>query len=100
MPKLLMEQGGGECRQEGVVYQITCLRCKGEGTLAEYWGETARTAYERGEEHLSGMVARQEKNSLWKHSYIHHQGNLERGDLQLRVVEKHCSPLHRQVHET
>ena len=30
---LSKEGGGGQCRQEGVVYQITCLKCKGEG----YW---------------------------------------------------------------
>ena len=75
------EGSGGECRREGLVYQITCLKCKGEGVLAQYWGETARTAFERGEEHLEGLAAKYEKNSLWKHSQIHHQGSLERVDL-------------------
>ena len=46
------EGGGGKCKQEGVVYTITCKKCKEGGILAEYWGETARTAFERGEEHL------------------------------------------------
>ena len=67
--------------------------------MAEYWGETARTAFERGEEHLVGMESRQEKNSLWKHSYLHHQGELVREDLQMNIIEKHKSPLNRQIHE-
>ena len=33
------------------------------------------------------------------YSVIHHQGTLEREDLQLRVVEQHRSPLTRQIHE-
>ena len=51
MHDLPREQGGsrGECRKEGAVYQIKCLKFKGSGLLAEYWGETAKTAYERGE---------------------------------------------------
>ena len=69
------EGGGGECRQENVVYRITCLKCKGTGVLAEYWGETARTAYERGEEHVTGLEAKNKDNSLWKHSSLHHGGS-------------------------
>ena len=81
------------------MYRIKCLKCEGDGTLSEYWGETARTAFERGEEHLAGLVAKYDKNSLWKHSVIHHRGELERGDLQMRIIEKHRSPLNRQIHE-
>ena len=58
------EGGGGKCREEGVVYTISCKKCRTEGVLAQYWGETARTAYERGEEHIGGMVCKNEKNSL------------------------------------
>ena len=47
------EGKGGTCRREGVVYTIVCIKCEGEGKKAEYWGETSRTGYERGEEHLT-----------------------------------------------
>ena len=52
------EKQWGDCRKEGVVYTIKCLKCKGEGVLAEYWGETAQTTFERGEEHLDCMRRR------------------------------------------
>ena len=93
------EKEWGKCKQEGVVYRIKCLKCEGDGTLSEYWGETARTAFERGEEHVRGMENREEKNCLWKHSQMHHQGKLQKGDLELKVVERHRTPLSRQVHE-
>ena len=67
--------------------------------MAEYWGETARTAFERGEEHLEGLRNKYEKNSLWKHSVLYHEGTLDKGDLVMKVVERHKSPLSRQIHE-
>ena len=90
---------GGGCKKVGVVYRIECKKCKEKGILAEYWGETARTAYERGKEHLAGMKGKVEANSLWKHSIIHHEGELAEEDLKMGVVEQHRSPLTRQVHE-
>ena len=94
------EEGqGGECRQEGVVYLITCLKCKEWGKRTEYWGETARTGFERGNEHLAGLKGKYQKNSLWKHSELYHEGNLGGGDFKMEIKEKHRSPLTRQIHE-
>ena len=81
------------------MYSIACKKCKEGGVLAEYWGETARTAFERGEEHLEGMRNQDESNGLWKHSQIHHGGKLRREELEMKVVETHRSPLSRQIHE-
>ena len=93
------EGRGGMCRREGVVYKITCSKCEEGGVRAEYWGETARTGFERGEEHLAGLESQYEKNSLWKHSLLHHNGTLGLEDLRMEIVESHRSPLNRQVHE-
>ena len=45
------------------------------------------------------MKGKVEANSLWKHSVIHHEGELAEEDLEMGVVEQHRSPLTRQVHE-
>ena len=74
---------GGACKKDGVVYKIKCKLCKGGGVMSDYWGETAHTAYERGREHLGGLRSRQEGNSLWKHSVIHHKGRLREEDLEM-----------------
>ena len=79
---------------------IVCTRCKSKGVRAEYWGETARTGYERGGEHLAGLKGRYEKNGLWKHSELHHGGgDLTKEDFIMEIIEKHRSPLTRQIHE-
>ena len=93
------EGSGGKCRREGVVYRITCLECEKENTAAVYWGETARTGYERGVEHIEGLESKYEKNALWKHSSIHHEGELQEKDFKMEIVEGHRSPLNRQIHE-
>ena len=86
------EGKGGECKREGVVYRITCMRCEREGTTAVYWGETARTGYERGTEHLAGLESHYEKNALWKHSSLYHEGSLERKEIKMEIIEGHRSP--------
>ena len=48
---------------------------------------------------LGGLKNKNEKNSLWKHSFNHHEGKLKREDLEMKVVETHRSPLSRQIHE-
>ena len=90
---------GGTCRREGVVYTIVCTKCEQEGKKAEYWEETFRTGYERGEEHVAGLESKYEKNPLCKHSFLHHRGELERGDMKMIIVESHRSALNRQIHE-
>ena len=52
------------------------MKCEKEGKTATYIGETSRTSFERGEEHLEGMYSKYEKNALWKHSALYHEGNL------------------------
>ena len=44
-------------------------------------------------------MSKNENNSLWKHSAIHHKGELRKDDLKLDVIESHRSPLNRQIHE-
>ena len=67
----------GECMRESALYRITCMECKKGEKVSEYWGETGRNCYLRGEEHLTGLTNRQEDNALWKHSWEEHGGGRE-----------------------
>ena len=42
----------GKCRQTNIVYRIQCNPCNTLGSKVNYWGETSRSAFERGAEHL------------------------------------------------
>ena len=47
------EKGGvGSCMKENVLYSIRCEECRRVEKDVEYWGETGRDCYSRGEEHL------------------------------------------------
>ena len=62
------------CRQESICYYISCDRCKAVEVEALYYGESARTCYLCGKEHLRGQVNQVDENPLWKHDNTHHWG--------------------------
>ena len=85
------------CMQESVCYQISCDRCQAAGVSAQYCGESARTGYTRGREHLKGHVKGLESNALAKHDSVHHGGTY--GDYSMKILRRHDKPLSRQIHE-
>ena len=54
--------GKGKCNTMSVTYKTECNTCGDE-----YNGQTARTAYVRASEHLSGLENKNEKSELWQH---------------------------------
>ena len=87
----------GQCQKQNVTYRIDCQLCKLEGKVATYFGETARTMYDRGSEHLSGLVSGNPDNVLVQHMEEEHQGT--EPEFTMKLVKSHRSPLYRQVHE-
>ena len=85
------------CRQESICYYMSCDRCKAVEVEALYYGESARTCYLRGKEHLRGQASKGEENPLWKHDSTHHGG--VQGSYSMGVIRKHKAPLSRQMHE-
>ena len=62
----------------GVNYQISCEECEEmDSTERDYKGETSRTSYVRGGEHLDDFDKRSEKSVLWKHCRNKHNGQVE-----------------------
>ena len=62
------------CRVESVCYVLSCDRCLEGGVKAEYYGESARTGYLRGQEHAQGPYS-------------------------MSILRRHKTPLARQMHE-
>ena len=66
--------------------------------VAEYFGETGRNAFTRGEEHLLNKQAEDENKSVLKlHSNHHHDGRDVR--YSMRVTGVHNDSLERQITE-
>ena len=89
---------GGNCQREGVVYKITCQECKSKGLSSYYVGESSRTAFLRGGEHLDDLRKKNIKSPLWKHCLEEHGEKLV--EFSMKIVRSHKTPLTRQIHES
>ena len=85
------------CRLESVCYVMSCDVCQENKVSACYWGESARTGYLRGREHLDAHEKRSEESALYKHDQIHHNG--EKSTFSMKILRKHSKPLSRQLQE-
>ena len=80
-----------------MVYKVVCEECLSRGIRKVYYGETSRTAYERGKEHVDGYMGEKEANHMYKHVVNEHGG--ERVNFSMKVVSCHDKPLSRQLEE-
>ena len=91
--------------QQGVVYQISCSLCKAEAKKTYYYGESARTGYDRGLEHLAALGRMNPESPLVEHLLEAHPGVGVEDDedtsahFQMSIVSTHPKPLQRQCQE-
>lgn len=91
--------GHGNCNIEGVVYKGKCLDCEKDGKKSVYIGETGRSAYTRGVQHMNaiGNPEGHTSNAFARHIIEKHDG--EETDFKIDVVRSYKKPLERQVRE-
>ena len=59
-----------------MTYYITCETYREEGRKAQYWGESARTDYQRDQDHQAALRNEEQESPLVKHHLEWHQGTL------------------------
>ena len=115
--------GKGNCRVSGVVYRGECIACKERGpisivtkegdvsrirkedrkpgTTSIYIGESGRSAFIRGKEHLHALMAPEKhtSNGFCKHVLENHKGDRQRVDFKVDIVGSYKRPLQRQISE-
>ena len=89
----------GSCRQRNIVYRTTCLLCKEKGESRDYYGESSRTPYERGAEHLKDYLGEKEDSHMLKHHIEEHGDVMEPVEFSMKVIKNHFTAFSRQVHE-
>ena len=62
-----------------------------------YWGESSRSFYEMGKEHLDGQMNENDNNPLYKHDTNDHDSIKQ--EYILKVIETHLTALRRQLAE-
>ena len=85
------------CMKENVTYTISCRGCSQEGRTTLYTGETSRTLYQRGAEHLRDLENEHEDSSLWKHCTNMHGGT--KVEFKMAIIQRHITAFNRQVQE-
>ena len=68
--------GNGNCNKEGVVYKAQCMSCEADGKSSIYIGESSKSVYVRGRQHLAATrdPDRNASNAFAKHLREHHNG--------------------------
>ena len=92
------EKGGGDCKKRNVTYRTECLKCNESGKTQQYFGESARTGFERGLEHERDFHNMKEDSHMAKHWLDVHQGE-EQPDFSMKIIRSHSSAFVRQIHE-
>ena len=83
----------------GMVYSCSCLTCKLAEEEKESWyhGRSARTLYTRQGEHITGFESRKPDNALFKHSQLHHPGEIP--EFQFQAEKFFPDPTSAQIYE-
>ena len=83
--------------QQGILYRVKCQLCLGEGKNSYYTGESARTGWDRGQDHLKALKNKDRKNALVEHWLDHHEGH--EWSYKMEICQVFDRPLSRQVTE-
>ena len=91
--------GKGNCNRESVVYKGTCLTCRDKGKRSVYVGETSRSGYIRGRQHIEAIKDHRKhgNNAFAKHIEEEHGGR--KTEFRMDIVKHLRTPLERQVSE-
>ena len=87
----------GGCRFEKTTYTITCKSCLDLGKKSRYYGETSKTPYLRGLEHIENRKDEKEDSVLLKHDVTYHEGNP--AIYYMEMDKRFTKPLQRQIRE-
>ena len=72
------EDGKGPCDRQSVTYDMK---------FAEYndiyFGETSRSAYTRGKEHMKSLAIKEERSALWKHCKEKHNSEMQKFEMNV-----------------
>ena len=88
----------GSCKAVGITYQWRCNSCTSEGKTAVYCGESARSLWDRTEEHLAALKGRQGSSFLWKHWSTHHEAE-ETPNFSVKLTGRYRTSAERQIRE-
>ena len=88
----------GGCRFSNIGYQLVCNPCKETDVEATYQGETAKSAFERGQQHQSDLKRKVLDTPMWKHAQLFHESD-NKISFSLEVTSRFKKAMIRQEDE-
>ena len=73
--------------------------CKNRGIDRTYEGETCRSVYLRGQEHLKDYKKKNDKSVMYKHVRKEHKNEETQVQFRMEVVGRFKHPMNRQIDE-
>ena len=86
------------CTGEGINYVLECITCRRKGVKRRYYGESGRSGYQRGREHM-----REIREGIMAHPMVSHfweEHNGRRQEIIMRITSNHLTPLEWHVQES
>ena len=100
------DKGRGRCWKSNCVYQIVCNRspCNQDHNVKQsYIGETSRTAFTRGNQHIILYRGKKDNSFMWRHTLEEHGGVIGSGggitDYSMECLSTFKKPLTRILEE-
>ena len=93
------KNGTSNCKNSNVGYSIKCNNCQGFDKPMSYKGETCRTGYIRGQEHLKQLESKSEKSVMWKHIVEEHKADQDKTEFSMKISGIFKDPMTRQLDE-
>ncbi len=93
--------GKGDCNVEGIVYKVQCLKCKEQNIDSVYIGESSRSGYVRGKQHLEAARTPKthESNAIARHIIEYHESKNDYTTFKMDIINTFNRPLQRQLKE-
>ena len=83
------------CTREEINYELECITCRKAGVKRRYFGESGRSGFQRGCEHVRHITAGAIEHPLVQHMLEEHDG-VEQPTI-MRISSTHKTALERQV---
>ena len=87
-----------KCTVEGIGYVLECWTCRLTGSTFKYIGESSRSAYQRGKEHIKEIIGGKKTHPMVEHFGDCHQGQTQ--EVLFRTFSNFQTALARQVWES
>ena len=93
-------EGKDDCKLTNIGYSIFCRLCKDRKKSISYHGESARSCYLRGAEHVKELERRSKTSVLYKHVRSDHKDEEDQVKFGMKMVGRFTSALGRIIDES